>query len=142
MSERKIRILVVDDSRLMQHFLTDLLERDSQLRVLGTVGTGQAALEFVRLHKPDVVLMDINMPGMDGFELLERLRTDDALKQTAVVMCSTSSYDKDMDRARKLGVVGYMTKPADMTKLKPLLEKVSSLQLRREPEGYTLLRTA
>jgi signal transduction histidine kinase len=90
----------------------------------------------------DLLLLDINMPGMDGFELLENMRAEDALRTTPVVMCTTSAYDKDMERAKRLGALGYLTKPAEMNRLKPLLDRIGSLDLRRESNGYTLLRAA
>ncbi|HSZ11667.1 MAG TPA: response regulator, partial [Rhizomicrobium sp.] len=79
---------------------------------------------------------------MDGFELLENMRALDALRATPVVMCTTSAYDKDMERAKRLGALGYLTKPAEMNRLKPLLDRIGSLDLRRESNGYTLLRAA
>ena len=90
----------------------------------------------------DLLLLDINMPGMDGFELLENMRAEDALKNMPVVMCTTSGYDKDMERAKGLGALGYLTKPAEMNRLKPVLDRIATLDLRREIKGYTLLRAA
>ena len=69
-------------------------------------------------------------------------RIVDALRATPVVMCTTSAYDKDMERAKRLGALGYLTKPAEMNRLKPLLDRIGSLDLRRETNGYTLLRAA
>jgi CheY-like chemotaxis protein len=86
----------------------------------------------------NVLLLDINMPGMDGFELLEHVRANVALRDIPVVICSTSGYDKDMERAKKLGALGYIVKPAEFDKLKPFLDRVSNLQLVQEDAGYAL----
>ncbi len=88
----------------------------------------------------DLLLLDINMPGMDGFELLENMRADDALRHMPVVMCTTSGYDKDMERAKALGALGYLVKPAEFGKLRPFLDRVSTLQLTEEETGYALRR--
>lgn len=90
----------------------------------------------------DLLLLDINMPGMDGFELLEHMRAEETLRHMPVVMCTTSGYDKDMERAKGLGAMGYLTKPAEMNRLKPLLDRIETLDLRREVKGYTLVRAA
>ena len=76
---------------------------------------GQEAL--ARLHDTDIdlVLLDINMPRMDGFELLERMRAEKLLDRVAVVMCSTSTYEEDISRAKNLGACGYLTKPPDFS---------------------------
>jgi len=79
---------------------------------------------------------------MDGFELLECTRNDDALARTAVVMCTGSTYDKDKERAASLGAVGYLVKPPQFKNLKPILEQVPTLRLRQENGGYQLLRTS
>ncbi len=90
----------------------------------------------------DLMLLDINMPGMDGFDLLQKVRGEERLSAIPVVMCTTSTYDKDMEKAKALGAVGYVNKPADLTKLKPVLEQLSGVRLCVEKEGYVLLRAA
>ena len=90
----------------------------------------------------DLLLLDINMPGMDGFELLEAVRRDAALKHLAVVMCTGSTYDQDQGRAKALGAAGYMVKPASLAQLRPMLTAIPSLRLEPEGEGVRLLRAA
>jgi CheY-like chemotaxis protein len=86
--------------------------------------------------------LDINMPGMDGLEFLAAIRAEDSLRHLPVVMCSTSSYDKDIERAKRLGASGYVTKPTDLAKLKPAIEAIASLRLAPEDAGHALLRAA
>ena len=90
----------------------------------------------------DLILLDINMPGMDGFETLTRLRADEALRPTHVVMCTGSTYDKDMERAETLGAAGYMLKPASLAQLQPMMQNLSGLSLNPEGSRQQLLRTA
>ncbi len=68
MPNDKIKVLIVDDSKVARQFLTHLLESDPQIHVMGVVSDGQAAVDFVANERPDVVLMDIHMPRLDGFE--------------------------------------------------------------------------
>ena len=82
------------------------------------------------------------MPGMDGFETLSRLRADQVLKGTAVVMCTGSTYDRDVERAETLGAVGYMVKPASLEQLRPMMSNLNGLHLSAEGPRQQLLRTA
>ena len=74
----------------------------------------------------ELMLLDINMPRMDGFELLERMGAERMLDRVAVVMCSTSSYDEDISRALALGASGYLTKPPDFPRFREIVEKSTS----------------
>ncbi len=141
-------ILLVDDSRddiEMTKFR--LLERSQMRCNLLVASDGEEALNTLRAPHGergpiDLVLLDINMPEMDGFELLERIQKDEQLKHTRVVMCTGSIYDKDMERARALGAVGYITKPIDFLKLKTIIEQSPTLQLSPQDEGFLLTRAA
>ncbi len=63
-----IKVLIVDDSRVVQEFMTHLLSSDPDIQVIGIAGTGAEAIEFVKEKRPDLITMDIHMPGMDGYE--------------------------------------------------------------------------
>src|SRR3989442_10593280 len=93
MSDRKINVLVAEDSTVLRMLLVHLLESDPQIRVIGAVSDGQAALDFVNKNKPDVVLMDIHMPRMDGFEATRRIMETQAVP---IVICSATSNSKDI----------------------------------------------
>jgi CheY-like chemotaxis protein len=141
-------ILLVDDSRddiEMTKFR--LLERSHLHCNLLVARDGEEALATLRSRaldntQIDLVLLDINMPEMDGFELLEHMQKDEKLKQTHVIMCTGSIYDKDMERAKSLGAAGYITKPIDFSKLKSIIEQNPSLLLSPYDEGFMLTRAA
>ena len=140
-------LLVEDNEADIELTRVLLLERAGLKCNFLVAHDGYEALTMLRAesHKTgniDLMLLDINMPGMDGFDLLERMQREDALKSIPVVMCSTSTYDKDMERAQSLGVAGYMSKPAEIDKLKPILAATRSVQLRQDGSGYSLLRAA
>lgn len=111
MAERKINVLVVEDSPVIRAFLIHLLESDPQIHVIGAVSDGQAAIDFVKGKKPDVVLMDIHMPGMDGFEATRRIMEAQAVP---IVICSATANIKDVVvsfKAMEAGAIACIEKP-------------------------------
>jgi signal transduction histidine kinase len=91
----------------------------------------------------DLVLLDINMPVMNGFEMLEAIGKDATLSRIPVVMCSGSTREKDKERSRALGAVGYLAKPVRLEQLQPIIAKSSGIRLAPDPAGPpTLFRVA
>jgi DNA-binding NarL/FixJ family response regulator len=104
----RVRVLIADDQRLFAETLEVLLETDGRIDVAGSAHDGREAVErAIQLH-PDVVLMDIDMPVMDGFEATRRIRKHDA--GACVLMLTGSNSREDVARARKAGAAGYVTK--------------------------------
>lgn len=111
MTDRKINVLVAEDSAVIRMFLVHLLESDPQIRVVGAVGDGQAALDFVKTNKPDVVLMDIHMPRMDGFEATRRIMET---QPVPIVICSATAGARDVVitfQAMEAGAIACIEKP-------------------------------
>lgn len=109
--KRKINVLVAEDSTVTRMFLVHLLESDPQIHVVGAVNDGQAALDFVRKNKPDVVLMDIHMPRMDGFEATRRIMETQAVP---IVICSATASARDVVitfQAMEAGAIACIQKP-------------------------------
>jgi CheY-like chemotaxis protein len=114
---------------------------------LNVARDGRQALDMLRDLKEknepvDLTLLDINMPDMDGFDFLEEVRKDEGMRDMPVVMCTGSTYSKDVDRAQTLGVAGYLVKPPSFARLKPIIEQIPALRLDPEGEGYKLLKAA
>lgn len=105
-----VRVLIADDQALFREAITTLLARDPRLEVTASVDSGDAAIEFVRAHAVDVVLMDIRMPGTDGIaatrEVL-RLRP-----QVRVLVLTTFDLDEYVYAAVREGASGFLTKDA------------------------------
>jgi len=105
------KVIIVEDDPLLHNLLTDKL---AQLRAKGLevypVMNGEEGLEKAREVKPDLVMLDLVLPGMTGFEFLEKLRAEPGLEKTPVVVLSNLSDDSDKERAKKLGVVAYLVK--------------------------------
>ena len=103
-----IRVLIVDDHLLFAQAVEAVLAAEPELEVVGHASDGAAAVELVRELDPDVVLMDIAMPVMDGIEATERIRA--GKPGACVVMLTGSNAGADVDRSRKAGAVAYVTK--------------------------------
>src|SRR5581483_3470777 len=106
-----IRVMIVDDSALMRKLLTEMLSRSSDIEVIDTAMDGQFALDHLRRVRPDVILMDIDMPRLDGMSALDRIVADYGLP---VVMCSTrtSNGAQATLEALKRGAVDFIEKPS------------------------------
>ncbi len=145
---RLANVLLVDDREADVELTRVFLQvRDKCEFNLSVARGGQEALEALRqAHKRgddyDLLLLDINMPGMDGFEMLEQMARDATISRTAVVMCSGSTYDDDLRRASELGAAGYMVKPASLAQLKPMIAAIPSLRFDQAGDSSRLLRAA
>jgi len=125
------RVLLVDDREADLELTRVLLRvRDKMECDLSLARSGRQALEMILRARQegaayDLILLDINMPGMDGFETLRALR--EANDPTAVVMCTGSTYDRDIEQARELGASGYMVKPPSLEQLRPMIDDIPEL---------------
>jgi DNA-binding NarL/FixJ family response regulator len=103
-----IRVLIADDHRLFAEALEAILAGESRIDVVGRARNGAEAVEMALELEPDVVLMDISMPVMDGVEATRRIR--EARADACVVMLTGSNAAADVDRSREAGAAGYVTK--------------------------------
>jgi DNA-binding NarL/FixJ family response regulator len=105
---QKIRVLIADDHRMFAEALDAILSSDERLEVAGQAGDGAEAVRLALKLQPDVILMDIAMPVMDGLQATKQIRRQ---WPTACVLMLTGSNSKsDVDRAREAGAAGYVTK--------------------------------
>ncbi|MFX0144663.1 MAG: response regulator [Candidatus Hodarchaeota archaeon] len=114
-----MRVLVADDHSLFRDGIVSLLEA-AGFEVVGQVGDGQSAIEKARLLRPDLVLMDITMPEMNGLEALRQIRS--MLPDTKVVMLTVSEDDSDLYEAIRLGASGYLLKSLNADEFLEMLE--------------------
>lgn len=103
-------ILVVEDVALNRDLVTQLLEDDYRLLF---ADDGLAALDIAARRKPDLVLMDLSLPKLDGFEATRRLKADAATAKIPVIVLSAHAMKGDAERAREAGCDDFLTKPID-----------------------------
>ncbi len=115
----QMKILVVDDEPDLVSTVEYRLKFADCLVV--TAANGQEGLERAAAEKPDLILLDTNMPVMDGHEMLQRLRADETLKSIPVIMVTARCASQDIAAASALGISDYVTKPFDFVQL---MEKI------------------
>ena len=116
------RILIVDDSPTEMFKLTGMLEKHGHVVLKAENGADGVAL--ARQEKPDVVLMDIVMPGLNGFQATRQLTKDPETSHIPVIMVTTKDQETDMVWAKRQGAKAYITKPVDEDNLRLTLKKV------------------
>ncbi|NUT18762.1 MAG: response regulator transcription factor [Hamadaea sp.] len=112
-----IRVAVVDDQSVLRMGLRVLLSTESDLELVGEAADGAQALRMIRQERPDVVLMDIRMPGMDGIEAIRRLAADAELAAVRVVVLTTFDLDEYVLDALSAGACGFVLKDAEPAEL-------------------------
>ena len=119
-------VLVVDDSAAIRKILQRVLRQTGmEIRTIHEAGDGQEALEILKLHKPALILTDINMPKMDGFGFIEGARKLDAHRSTPILVLTTEGDAEKKGRARQAGATGWIIKPFSPVKLIEVLRRVA-----------------
>lgn len=119
---KKIRLVVVDDHALFRAGLVNLLAQMPEFEVIGEAGDGRQALDQVQQKKPDVVLLDVNMPIMGGVETVEALKEDNGSR---ILMLTISKHDEDLFGAIAAGADGYLLKSSEPEELRRAILLVS-----------------
>lgn len=103
-----LRIVLVDDHTLFRKGLAELLERDGTLQVVAMTGDPQRVQQLLREHQPDVLLLDLNMPGIDGISLMQQLKAEGFAMP--ILILTVSEAEEDLARALRAGANGYLLK--------------------------------
>ena len=119
-----IKVLIIDDHAVMRLGIRSALEMDGEIEIAGELASGEGAVEFVREHKPDIVLLDIYMPGKNGLEVLREILA--AQPDQKVLILTTSSADNDAYTALQEGAKGYLLKDLDADNIYQAIKTVSS----------------
>lgn len=118
----KIHLVVVDDHALFRAGLISLLSDMEEFQIIGEANNGNSAIEVIRKTKPDVVLLDVNMPGMSGVEAVRELHKGDSPK---ILMLTISKNEEDLFGAITAGADGYLLKNAEPEELRKAIILVS-----------------
>ena len=131
MSNPRIRVLAVDDQRVVREGLAMLLGLLPDIEVVGTAADGEEALALAGELRPDVILMDLRMPRVDGVEATRRLRASHP--EIKVVVLTTYADDRSVIDALRAGALGYLTKDAGADEIRQALQRVASGQASLDP---------
>jgi two-component system LytT family response regulator len=123
----KIRTLIVDDEPLARERIVDMLLGDADVEIIGECGDGLAAVAAIEAHNPDLLFLDVQMPELDGFDVLE------AIEQTPMIVFVTA-YDQYALRAFEVHALDYLLKPFDRERFDKALQRVK-YQIARERAG-------
>ena len=130
---RPMEILLVEDSLVAAKFAIKALERSGIRHRLSWLNHGEDASEFVLQEhrfvmapRPDLVLLDLNLPGCSGREILRRIRTTDHLKQIAVVIMTAEEAEQGIETLDGFDVQGYLVKPIDVKDFVSLIERLKA----------------
>jgi len=121
---KKVRVLIADDHALFAEALEAILTTDTRIQVVGRARDGREAVELAEQLDPNVVLMDISMPLLDGIEAAKKLSK--SRPKTSVLMLTGSNARSDVARARRAGVAGYVTKDRIAAELIDAILEVAS----------------
>jgi DNA-binding NarL/FixJ family response regulator len=128
-----IRVVLADDQTLVRAGFRALLERSDDIEVAGEAADGAAAVELVRRTTPDVVLMDVRMPALDGIEATRRIVGDPALAEVKVVVLTTFEVDEYVFGALRAGASGFLLKDVDPDDLRAAVRLVAAGQALLSP---------
>lgn len=127
--KKKIKTLIVDDEPLARRNIRVLLKDDPETEVVGEAGSGVAALELIRKHSPDLIFLDIQMPEMDGFGVLERIEA-----ASVPVVVFVTAFDRYALKAFEFHALDYLLKPFDDARFEKALRQAKQQVERRDIE--------
>jgi len=119
--DRKPKILIVDDDQTNLRFLNEVLEDDYEIQ---SVSSGEAALKTIGSFIPNVILLDIMLPGISGYEVCSKIREDDSFSDTKIVLISAKAMEKEQKMGFESGGDAYITKPFDHLNLLEKLDQI------------------
>jgi twitching motility two-component system response regulator PilH len=117
------KILIVDDSATNRHGLSEMLSRHGYK--CSVAGSGKEAIEKAKAEKPDMILMDVVMPDMDGYQATRIITRDEETKNIPIILCTSKNLETDRIWGVRQGAKDYISKPVDE---KELLSKITSLR--------------
>ncbi|MDJ0807238.1 MAG: response regulator, partial [Gammaproteobacteria bacterium] len=130
MPEQRLHtIIAIDDHPLFRKGVADLIGMDDSLSLVGEAANGQDGIQLAKDKRPDLILLDINMPEMNGYEVCEAFKSNKDLKDIPVIFISALDDTEDKVKALKCGGVDYITKPFQMVEVYARVD--THLQLRK-----------
>lgn len=136
----EINIAIIDDHKMVREGLRQLLEFEGDINVIAEAGNGQEGYIVIKNDKPDVVLLDINMPVMNGLELLKKIRMEN--DKTKILILTIHNEVEYLSKAVEIGVNGYVLKDSESSELKKAIQAVHRGECYIQPSIAPLLLEA
>ncbi|MDQ4123200.1 MAG: LytTR family DNA-binding domain-containing protein [Acidobacteriota bacterium] len=129
-----MKILIVDDEPLARELVREMLKNEKNIEFVGEAKNGREAVEMIRAEAPDIVFLDIQMPDMDGFEVLENLSVKELLRIPAIIF--VTAYDQYALQAFEYHALDYLLKPFDRERFTSALNRAKEIIRQRESGKY------
>lgn len=136
----EINIAIIDDHKMVREGLRQLLEFEGDINVIAEAGDGEEGYKVIKNDKPDVVLLDINMPVMNGLELLKKIRMEN--DKTRILILTIHNEVEYLSKAVEIGVNGYVLKDSESSELKKAIQAVNRGECYIQPSIAPLLLEA
>src|SRR5262249_19756721 len=133
MNQAKVTALIVDDEALARKFIRRMLKEDRDVEVVGECNDGKSAVAMIQKHKPAIVFLDVQMPAMDGFTVLEAI----GLERLPEIIFTTA-YEKYAIRAFELHALDYLLKPFDQTRFQDAIHHAKERLSQHQPDAGRL----
>ena len=133
----KITVLIADDNPEFAMTLASYLRKENDMDIVGMVKDGEEAYELIKELKPDVVLLDIIMPHLDGLGVLEKLNENQIDKMPICIILSAVGQDKITQRAINLGAQYYVVKPFEIKLLIKRIREIKNYQPEKQKNNFT-----
>ena len=125
----KINVAIADDNQRTVEMMTELLEQESDIEVIASADNGEDALRIIKERQPDVVLLDIIMPKLDGIGVLEHLQNENLSKRPIIIMVSAMGQENVCEEAMDLGASYFILKPFD---LRTIIKQIKQARIKQE----------
>ena len=131
----KIRVAIADDNKLMADVLEEIIQQDQDMEIVGKASDGEEAYQLIRSKHPDVMLLDIIMPKLDGLSVMDKVHNDnDLTKRPAFIVVTAIGQEKVTENAFAMGADYYIMKPFDGEMIRRRIKQ------RRRPEALRSVR--
>lgn len=125
----KINVAIADDNQRTVEMMTELLEQESDIEVIASADNGEDALRIIKERQPDVVLLDIIMPKLDGIGVLEHLQNENLSKRPIIIMVSAMGQENVCEEAMDLGASYFILKPFD---LRTIIKQIKQARIKQD----------